>query len=214
MFHLISRDTSEAHILERLQRRLALAQLDVGAGDPLGSANENDGTPCGTPLTHLESEASRECSRLMLVQSLRHSTIDRIPAPTDDLLVAFSHRRELRLQLSGRILAIAETTIEDDFGRAVAVHLTPMAVTTSAPTEAPRRGVDDVWRALQGVEIERVDSQIALWRDESSRIHQAFWSTRLTRERAMGEESDIASAFGLRPVSFDISFRLIPPGHY
>jgi SNF2 family DNA or RNA helicase len=40
-FHLIAGGTGEARILSRLKERLAVANIDIGAADPLGSDAED-----------------------------------------------------------------------------------------------------------------------------------------------------------------------------
>ena len=81
--HLVARDTGESRILARLRRRVAQAQVDVGAADPLGAVDDEreaaqavmgGAAPAETDvqrsvesparITKLESEALGEAARL------------------------------------------------------------------------------------------------------------------------------------------------------
>lgn len=56
VFHLIARGSGEAHMLSRLQLRVAQARADIGAADPLGMQPDDDfithmwGSPSGGPI--------------------------------------------------------------------------------------------------------------------------------------------------------------------
>jgi superfamily II DNA or RNA helicase len=197
VFHLIARDTVETHILERLKARLARADADIGAADPLGLLDVDPDRPAEVSATRLIREASVEHERLRTIRSLRRpdsaGRLRTTPDPVDDVLVAFSRRRQLRLRFSSRALAVLNTSLEDRVGRPVAVHLTPIVL---APPSRVARGpgrrlaLAHILDALSHLAVESIDPMLLSWRRESSRTHHAFCETRLARERAIAHALD------------------------
>jgi len=84
--HLIARDTSETRILERLRARVAQAQADVGAADPLGPDDGDDND-------------DRAVARFLIGSVAAH------PSPTDD----GPHEREALVPSDLRLEAVAES---------------------------------------------------------------------------------------------------------
>ncbi len=125
VFHLLAAHTSEVRILQRLAAKVARAQTDVGASDPLGSLDPP--ASVAPVFLRLQAEANVEHARLSLAR--RFSTLSRLPArPTDAAdecpLVTIARRRRVRMLLAGRTLAIFRSTLADEAGRIVAAHLT------------------------------------------------------------------------------------------
>jgi hypothetical protein len=96
-------------------------------------------------------------------------------------LLARTRRRTLRALLGPRTLALMQTVCEDAAGRTVAAHLTPLLV----PSRFGRT-LRELVDAIEAAPLDELDPVVADWRDRTQRIHRAFWSRRLTNERAIG----------------------------
>ena len=123
VFHLLAAHTSEVRILQRLMAKIARAQTDVGASDPLGSLDPPVGV--APAFLRLQAEADVEHARLRLARRL--CARSRLPArPTDAAddgpLVTIARRQRVRMLLAGRTLAIFRSTLIDEAGRIVAAH--------------------------------------------------------------------------------------------
>jgi len=223
-FHLIARDTGETRILERLQARITRAREDIGAADPLGSMQGDQGddeeavarlvidgaqaeqalapqppvaddasgeSTAGAPrvVLRLAGEAASECARLAQARALAEPNGDKGSLLTSGSgpALAFTRQRATRCQLASQVLVVMQTVIEDASGRAIASHLTPLTVRLSRriSRSAARAGISEMMRSLQLLAWEAIDPALSEWKQETVRVHRAFWSTRLTREIAI-----------------------------
>jgi hypothetical protein len=184
-FHLIAAGTSETRILRRLEARVALARISIGAGDPLSSRTHpaQPAVPAagGTSqnLLRLEADAVSEAHRVALVRSLsRHWRSDRTAATLPEgPLVAFARRGSIRRRLLGRVLIVFQSTLCDETGRTVASRIASVFVEADL----------DARRFLE--QWEPVGSHVArflppAWSDSGDprRTYDAFWSARRDRE--------------------------------
>ena len=187
VFHLIAQDTGEEWILERLKGRLAQAGRELGAADPLGLFDAREDRPPDVGGIRLLAEATAEHDRLRTIRSITAPTTPDRAAPAawpagpgdlgdSDTLTAHSRRRRLRERLSSRALAIVRTSIDDETGRSVAVHLAPLVITHSAL---------GTLGTLTCADLESIDPTFLQWHAVSRCIHRRFWARRAARERAI-----------------------------
>lgn len=198
-FHLIARDTAEVRILQRLDTRIARAQEEFGAPNPLRAAVPND-QPYRATTDRMEAEASLEHERLTLARSLTTATRAGADKPDDverHPLVTFSKRRAIRLTLGSHLLILFRSVLAEENGQEIAHHLIPVRL----------RLPDDVPLSLK--QLEMLGGLIAnngvhnAWLAASRAIHSAFWATRLARERAIAAVRERTTEHELQPGLFD-----------
>ncbi len=229
--HLVARDTGETRILDRLRMRIAQAQADVGAADPLGSRDADlatarlviDGTaddgsaPCvpsepdfHAPIpTVLRDEADAESARLA---QARRFAIGRPASPQENQIIGWleadgawlSFSRASRILARERTLMILKVAYEDAAGRPVESILIPVTIASARtqPSFENRRRIDDVVKSAMANLGPRVELALASWRDAAQACTRAFFDTRLTRERAIAA-IDITSPAAFQPGLFD-----------
>src|SRR5207249_4674619 len=136
--HLIARDTGEARLLERLRSRIALAQMDIGAADPLGeraiarfvidgtsldeTARRSEGQGGDAPHTRvpapvvLTADAETEASRLADARRFTQAGDEHCAArrDADGAWLTFS-----RGSLRGRFILLVSVACEDASGRQI-----------------------------------------------------------------------------------------------
>jgi superfamily II DNA or RNA helicase len=175
-FHLIAQDTYETRLLDRLKARVAIAQRDIGAADPLALRADTEldisrwlidqvAPPLPVhvypPMALMRSvrhEATEEHARLVLARAM-----DAPDEPPARPLVARSRRWRTRLRLRGGTLAVRRSVWEDACGRPVASQVSAVV----APCEALAHGDHHATDPVQA--------------------HEQFWTTRRRREQAIAE---------------------------
>jgi SNF2 family DNA or RNA helicase len=199
-FHLIAAGTMEMRILQRLATRVATAQADVGAPNPLRST-DSESRVYATNITteHLEAEATTEHERLMLARRLTAT-----PATSDNIadgnqgLVLFSRRRTVRSHLKSRVLVVFRSVLWNDAGQNSASHLTPVLVHLRARDRSCLKDLE----ALDAVLM--LDANYSEWLATSLTTHGDFWNTRLRREIAIANIREQTTAGELQPGLFDM----------
>jgi superfamily II DNA or RNA helicase len=156
--HLIARDTGEMRLLDRLRARVAQAQADVGAADPLGSDDPDDGddravarflihgtsssasAPDDDPYEQaapvacvLRVEASAEAARLaqarrFMIDGLSPMDDERALGSLDADGVWLTFGRASAGFPRGRMLLILRAAFEDGWGRPIESTLVPVAI--------------------------------------------------------------------------------------
>jgi superfamily II DNA or RNA helicase len=201
-FHLIAAATSEVRILERLAVRIARAQADVGAADPLSSATSESGDAVpGLAFHRLGIEAKAEHERLTFARKLgvdAPTRVDRSGFHAFQPLVTFSKRRGIRQQLGSRTLVVFRACLSDDIGRIAASHLTPVLVRGSNGFGKSLGQLDACGLALTD------GASFIEWCRSSRAVHERFWKTRLDREIAIGHVFDETEHKELQPGLFDL----------
>ncbi|HEV8244716.1 MAG TPA: C-terminal helicase domain-containing protein, partial [Polyangiaceae bacterium] len=199
-FHLIAAATSEVRILERLAVRIAQAQADVGAADPLSSATSESGeSVAGLAFHRLDIEAKAEHERLTFARKLgvdAATGVDRSGLYAFQPLATFAKRREIRKQLGSRTLVVFRACLSDDTGRIAASHLTPVLVRASKSFGRFLGQLDALGLALTD------GAPYTEWRRSTCAVHEQFWKTRLGREIAIGHVLDETAHKELQPGLF------------
>ena len=224
--HLIARDTGEARLLERLRARIAVAQMDIGAADPIGERAIArfviDGTPLGETALRIESQggdvdeprtgvpapvvltadAETEATRLADARRFTQARDERSAARRDaeDAWLTFS-----RASLRERFVLLMRVCCDDKSGRLMESAIVPVAV-HCARGHGPVRDrrliellVDAVMPDIRGA----VDAASMSWREAALACTRLFFATRLSRERAIAATFPGAPAGALQPGLFD-----------
>ena len=218
--HLIARDTNESRILERLRARVARAQSDVGAADPLDAASERtmahliiDGVVSGAnaselgaqdsqiaanvAFTSLKPDAEAEAARLARTRGFFTTGRAAVLVP-DDMWLTFVRARRTRIALGKRVLLLFRAACEDGGGRMLESTLIPVAIDwPSGRTD--RRTLQDFLALAVPAAMKAADPVLSAWRKQATTAACRALETRLARERA------IASLTGRRP-------RVLQPG--
>src|SRR5438094_1330197 len=147
--HLIARDTGEARLLERLRTRIAAAQRDIGAADPIGertiarfvidgmsldeTARRSEWQGGGGDAPHtrvpapvvLTADAETEASRLADARRFTQAGDEHCAARRDaeGAWLTFS-----RGSLRGRFILLVSVACEDASGRQIESALVPVAL--------------------------------------------------------------------------------------
>jgi superfamily II DNA or RNA helicase len=208
-FHLIAAGTMEVRMLDRLAARIARAQADVGAQDPLGGGNgEVSIDRPELTILRLTTEAQNEYQRLVQARQMDGGACgsesrgccgaDGVGAFEAGTLAAVSRRRSIRSQLGSRILVLFRSHLTDETGRIVASHLIPALL---RPTNGSRRSLDE----LDAIGLTLTNGQAYRgWLAESLAVHDAFCKTRGDREQAIANTRDQAGGGELQPGLFDL----------
>jgi superfamily II DNA or RNA helicase len=201
VFHLIAGGTAEMRVLQRLGDRVARAQADVGAGNPL-SDDESSEASFDASTVRMVEQAQDEYERLTLARRLAPEAQTHTLGSCDverHALVTFSKRWELRARLGSQVLLIFRSVLSDEGGQPVACHLTPVQL-------GFRR--DTPWSLTQLETFARGavadDSARNTWFTSSVALQSAFWRTRLARERAIAGTHTPAAFDELQPGLFDL----------
>jgi hypothetical protein len=223
-FHLIARDTTEARLLARLEDRLACAQSDIGAPDPLGMSEEaalaraavgddvpdvhfgsfatappsalDDLAPTRLVTPQLAAEARAEAQRIVRARALLRAGDEDTLARIDGRgpCLAVARRSKTRAVLGRRLLLLYRAGMEVG---AAGARRTAASVLVPVAIDLLHRDLD--MRNLLGrldADIRRnVEVAIASWRQRTSEVHQAFIGTRLNRERALGTDNSGPTIF-------------------
>jgi superfamily II DNA or RNA helicase len=210
-FHLIGRETAERAVFERLQARIAAAQADIGAADPLGgspevalareviaglsgpapSGNRQQGAPparepVGRIVPNLSTEARTEVRRIGLVR-LHVSSADLTALRSlsiDAPWLAWSRGGRSRRRLGRSVLLLVRCSLADGADRDLGQMLVPLAVGLTAEEPVTRATIDLVWRAVStgAGALAREDS--VGWQQDTIRVAAAFAAARLARNQA------------------------------
>jgi len=206
-FHLIAGATREASMLDALAVRIASAQADIGAADPLGSrvstvsSAEADASTLVT--VRLRDEARAESQRIATYRTL-YARVPRARARAAErsdgrTTMSFARRRNAcRLSISpSEVLLLVQIAFSDAHGQLLASRLTPVRMVLNGDKRRLRRCLT----ILAEWSPRMFDPAIDEWAQTCVRQHRGFWSARLARERLV-----IASAttsVPLQPGLFD-----------
>jgi superfamily II DNA/RNA helicase len=210
-FHLISRDTSESRVLERLKARIALARHDIGVADPIDDDERTiarsaidghldqavdrpvdrlaDVVDAERVALDLHAEARAEAGRLRLARALADDRNDRALAALEatGTWITTARLRHTRRRLGRRIIAILRVEYEDGRGRVSHWTLVPLAITVANQQSLGRDGIRTVLRSVADDLRARAQEAIAREHDEVDRLARAFAETRVTRERSIAQ---------------------------
>jgi hypothetical protein len=202
-FHLIAADTAETRILSRLKARIARAQADIGAPDPIGAAEDHaiarlailgvdddgpareatvDATTRITPA--LETEAAAEATRLTWVRALvRGCDTESAMRWDDDGPWSLRARRSaMRAALGCRVVLVWKLGTEDASGRTVEARLVPVAVDVMPALRIRNRGqIEDLLRRIDADVQALIGAATSDWRRAVELTTGAFLSARVAR---------------------------------
>jgi superfamily II DNA or RNA helicase len=201
-FHLVSAGTGEEDLLLELRERVARAQSEIGAPDPLGNAPLMAGLdqmlPSGLP------DVSSEIERLKALRVATTLTRQSHPAPleNDRPLMTSARLRSTRQQLGRRMLLIWTIDVEDGCGHSVATQA--MATTAFLARQSSTRSElkEIVSRGVAALS-ECVDVASKDWQRQVADSRRRFVATRLDRERAIQSSLDSRSRSSIQPGLFD-----------
>jgi superfamily II DNA or RNA helicase len=199
-FHLVASGTGEEQLLSALRERVAHAQGEMGAPNPLGS----EAAPPDHVLPFDIPDVSAELARLTELRTLMLPTTDtcRTCPDCDRPLLTSARLVSTRERLGQRILFIWMLDVEDRSGRAIATHV----VGTSAhPVCPPLTRSNMKWIVSQAETDLAADVEAATgdWRRHVIEIRRTFLTTRLARERAIQSLLDSRPRVGIQPGLFD-----------
>lgn len=185
-FHLIAAGTGEERLLAELRERVAHAQTEIGAPDPLGG--ESPAQP-EWPIHSELPDVSIELSDLRVLRALAPPIPFSMPLSGDDRpLLTRARHRSTRRCLGRRVLFIWEVGLEDRGGQSVAAR------TVAVATPLPTPDID---------QVRLVESSSEQWRVQTAEIRRLFLDTRLARERAIEAAVQSEPRTGLQPGLFD-----------
>jgi superfamily II DNA or RNA helicase len=197
-FHLIAAGTGEEKLLAGLRERIAQAQSDIGASDPLS----NDTTAPEDTIPQGVSDISSELARL----HIRRALPDGHRSPQEPLtdgrpLMIFARQRSTRMRLGGRAILIWDLDVEDRLGRQAATFAAGASAILSLPSN-PAELRATISRAASLLS-QQVDSASADERLRVGEARRAFVEIRLTRERAILASVASRPRSGVQPGLFD-----------
>ena len=164
-FHLVGADTGERQLLDDLRARIAHAQADIGAPDPLDGAFD-DSHP--EAIRSDDIDVAAEVRRLALARALGKRQV-REARP----LIGTARNRKTRARLAGRMLSLWERVMCDGRGQVVA------SVSVSALTSDDH---DLLSRCGDAAAAASAD-----WEAEATANARAFADTSLRRAAAIAE---------------------------
>jgi superfamily II DNA or RNA helicase len=200
-FHLVAAGTGEEQLLADLRARIAHAQTEIGAPDPLG--NESAMPPEQVLPADL-ADVSAEIARLRTLRALAPpATLPRRPLfESDRPLITFARHRSTRQRLGRTMLFIWEVDAEDRAWRpaAASVVATASVLTGWPSTRSQLKSIV----ALAAIDLARhVESAAEDWRHQAAETSRRFVDTRLARERAIRSSIDSRPRAGIQPGLFD-----------
>src|SRR6185436_15469087 len=177
-FHLVGSETGELGLLDELRRRIAHAQADIGAPDPLDGVLNDEVIP---PMPSDAADVSAELVRLRLRRALT-------PETTDDRrpLAAVARNRRTRAKLGLRRLLMWECNVEDGFDRAAASAL----ISTLSRSECV-------------VEPSIAAARIAAWQSDAVTAAQRFSAVAIERAEAIVRSIERDEFVSMQPGLFD-----------
>jgi superfamily II DNA or RNA helicase len=198
-FHLVAAGTGEEQLLAELRERIAHAQAEIGAPDPIG--NES-----ATPREHVLppglADVSAEIAHLRVLRALAApATLGRRPpVESDRPLITFARHRSTRRRLGRQILFIWEVDVEDRARRPVA---TCVVATASILTPSTRSELKAVVALTAAELVRHVESAVYGWRLQVIERCRRFVDARIARERAIRSSVDSRPRAGIQPGLFD-----------
>jgi superfamily II DNA or RNA helicase len=199
-FHLVASGTGEEQLLSALRERVAHAQGEIGAPNPLGSEAAPPDHALPPELPDVDAEVARltEWRALMLAAGDARRTDPDCDRP----LITSARLASTRERLGRRILFIWMIDVEDRSGRTVATHV---AGSSAFPVSSPLTR-SDVKRIVSQAEADlaaKVESTTDDWRRHVVEVRRKFLTTRLARERAIQSLMDSRPRVGIHPGLFD-----------
>jgi superfamily II DNA or RNA helicase len=232
VFHLVARETNETRVLEQLKARIARAQLDIAAANPLEDDDRmmarlviegpaGDGPAAAGPTTGFDDRTGADRGRLTMcladearTEATRLAAARRLWADKDDSVlgsleaagtwIATARVRTTRVRLRSRVIALLRLDYEDGQGRTTHWTLVPLAVTV--PSLRRRLGHAEVRRILRSIEAHLQDASSTAAGLESLDIAasaRTLAEVRVTRERAIAQVLLQNSRSDLQPGLFD-----------
>lgn len=233
VFHLVARETNETQVLEQLKARIARAQRDIAAANPLEDDDRmmarlvidgpaGDGPPPGRSTARsgekngarrvelltvsLADEARNEAARIAAARMLSAEKADRVLGSLEaaGTWVATARVRTTRARLRSRVIAILRVDHEDGQGRTSHSMLVALAVTV--PRLRRRPGRTEVRRILRLIEatLQSASSEAAaLVSLDVAAFARTLAEVRSTRERAILQVLLQSSRHDLQPGLFD-----------
>jgi superfamily II DNA or RNA helicase len=198
-FHLVAAGTGEEQLLAALHERIAYAQGEIGAPNPLGAPAPSDqALPSDLP------DVFAEMARLTQLRALTRpaTSAGQKRSDFDRPLLTSARLVETRERLGRRILFIWTIDVEDHSGRAVA---TRVAGTSALPACLPLPN-SEVNRIVSQAEADlapHVEAAAVEWRREVADLRHTFLTTRLARERAIQSLLNSRPRIGMQPGLFD-----------
>jgi superfamily II DNA or RNA helicase len=230
--HLVARDTGEPRILERLKARVARAQADIDAPDPIGGEERAiarlilggttgaddpgvDARPdpvAGCVPVRLERDALVEAARLANARAVGGA--DGIHADITAPWRVRTRHRKTRARLGNRTVVLLRATYEDVSGRVAESTLIALSVPGGRRTGTRGMNPYDGDRAAvsAGAEIldccrddlgRRAETASEGWRAEARAVADAFTATRLRREYAIASAAAARAVAAAQPGLFD-----------
>lgn len=226
VFCLVSRHHTEQHLLQRLARRVASADEDVGMASPLESTRSSVETATGTEpdgpaSTHdpgwrqgLAGTAEAEAERIRHARSTRAhlERRARTSSAAPPTAVVARARPALRRWLRGRALLIVEIAGFDDVGRPFASLAETRLVPIRSGTACADRVAGGAAARLTDVArdvVARVDGVVSVlvahvWaRERSFAEPMPFWSMVVDRASAMARATSAGAPHLFQPGLFD-----------
>jgi superfamily II DNA or RNA helicase len=200
-FHLVATGTGEEQLLSDLRERIAHAQTEIGAPDPLG---DESAMPPEQVLPADLADVTAEVARLRFLRALAAPAAlpGRRPFDSDRPVITFARHRSTRQRLGRQVLFIWEMDVEDRAGRPVATQVVATAsVLTCWP---PTRSELNAIVAFTATDlVPHVESAADEWRHHAITASRRFVDTRLARERAIRSSIDSRPRAGIQPGLFD-----------
>lgn len=225
--HLVAGGTGEARILERLQARVARAQADIGASDPVGGdeariarlaiagdwRDEPDApiADLSSLIVRMESAALRdagvaEVARIETARLVARRRIcgDRVleASACDGPLVVRSARARLRSALGSKALFVWQLACEDQAGRAVESCIVAVLI-DGLPRASTSAALKQTIRELTEHLAPSIDAIGKGWFDTAAAATTGLLEARLARERAMLASPVAAPSEEFQPGLFD-----------
>jgi len=177
-FHLVGGENGELGLLDELRRRIAHAQADIGAPDPLDGALNDEVIP---PMPSDAADVSAEIVRLRLRRALT-------PATADDSrpLAVVARNRRTRAKLGSRRLLMWECNVEDGFNRVAASTL-----------------ISTLSRSDCGIEPPVAAAGIAAWQSDAVTVAQRFSAVAVDRAEAIVRSIERDEIVSMQPGLFD-----------
>lgn len=213
-FNLISIETGEQRVFERLAMRIASARAAIGSGNPLApgigermqqlSACEDIGTGLpvtSVPLVRLEEEATREGRRLIGARALGARVPRWLVPDAIRPSIARAAASITRSRLGGRMLVVLRAACVDMTGHEVAAHLVPLLVRPGGRVSPRRpREAEAVLRAIEP-ELEMFLDKG--WLADAAATIERFWQTRMAREQSIARDFSADLGCESQPGLFD-----------
>ena len=195
-FHLIGGDTGELRLLDELRERIAQAQAEIGAPDPLDGALS---TNVSEPICADRAEVDAELMRLRLARALSSASARGGPRPElaewveGRPLVATARNPHTRARLGSHVLALWECAIEDDGDRVVSSRL----VSTRSDARP------DSFDAIEPHCAALAEASVASWQESVMATARAFAAAGIARAEAVAKAIENDGGSSIQPGLFD-----------